>query len=439
MIDSQFQTEGQGDVNPPFKQRSGVRRVNNLPLMIVGGVLVVFVILVAMVAYDRAAESAAKSQQTDGVIADEGLAEQVLKASGDRTGGLVGAEEKPLPSLPVVRVDNIDLPPPPPSPAEKEDPFEAQLKLMKMAMLQKAISARTPVNGEAKVKERKDDQASAPVAASVAAVRSSGDESAKPMESIGSGTGAAQFRESLSKLTAGDAGGASGGGQTDRSEAAYAKFDRKTENDRWRLDSSMEAPHTPYELRAGFVIPAVLISGINSDLPGQIMAQVSQDVYDTATGKHRLIPQGTRLVGTYDSQMAYGQNRVLVAWQRLVFPDGKALDIGSMPGSDATGYSGFKDKVNNHYLRIFGNALLMSGVIAGINSTQTNPNNDPFGTSTNTLVTQAIAQQMGRVAVEMIQKNLNISPTIAIRPGYRFNVMVVKDLTFDRPYQPFDY
>ena len=438
MTDSQFHTEEQGDLNPPFKQqRSGVRRVNNLPLMIVGGVLVVFVILVAMVAYDRAAESSAKSQQTDGVVADEGLAEQVLKASGDRTGGLVGAEEKPLPSLPVVRVDNTDLPPPPPAQQAKEDPFEMQLKLMKMAMLQKAINARTPVNGEAEVKERKTDQGKkVSTAAPAVPAKTVGDETADLMKSIGSGTGAAQFRESLSKLTA---GGSNDGSQADRSAEAYAKFDRNPENDRWRLDSSVEAPRTPYELRAGFVIPAILISGINSDLPGQIVAQVSQDVYDTATGKHRVIPQGTRLVGTYDSQVAYGQSRVLVAWQRLVFPDGKAMDIGSMPGTDGAGYSGFNDKVNNHYLRIFGNALLMSGVIAGINSTQTNPNNDPFGTSTNTLVTQAIAQQMGRVAVEMIQKNLNISPTLEIRPGYRFNVMVVKDLTFDRPYRPFDY
>ena len=439
MTDSQFHTDGQGDLNPPFKQqRSGVRRVNNLPLMIVGGVLVVFVILVAMVAYDRAADSGAKGQQTDSVVADENLAEQVLKASGDRTGGLVGAEEKPLPSLPVVRVENTDLPPPPPAEA-KEDPFEMQLKLMKMAMLQKAIGARTPVNGEAKAKAATSDQGKSAASAHAAARQSDGDETAELLKSIGAETGAAQFRESLSKLTAGGAGAASGGSQADRSAGAYAKFDRKQENDRWRLDSSVEAPRTPYELRAGFVIPAVLISGVNSDLPGQIMAQVSQDVYDTATGKHRLIPQGTRLVGTYDSQVAYGQSRVLVAWQRLVFPDGKAMDIGSMPGADATGYAGFKDKVNNHYVRIFGNALLMSGVIAGINSTQTNPNNDPFGTSTNTLVTQALAQQMGRVAVEMIQKNLNISPTLEIRPGYRFNVMVVKDLTFDRPYQPFDY
>lgn len=127
------------------------------------------------------------------------------------------------------------------------------------------------------------------------------------------------------------------------------QFDVQGQGDRWRLDSRAEAPRSPYELRAGFIVPAVLISGVNSDLPGQIVAQVSQDVFDTATGKWRLIPQGSRLVGQYSSDIAYGQSRVLVAWQRIVFPDGKAMDIGSMPGADSAGYAGFRDQVNNHY------------------------------------------------------------------------------------------
>ncbi len=92
------------------------------------------------------------------------------------------------------------------------------------------------------------------------------------------------------------------------------------------------------------------------------MAQVAQNVYDTPTGKHLFIPQGSRLVGSYSSDVAYGQARVLVAWQRIVFPDGKAMDIGAMPGADSAGYAGFNDQVNNHYVRLFGSAFLMSGV-----------------------------------------------------------------------------
>ena len=100
------------------------------------------------------------------------------------------------------------------------------------------------------------------------------------------------------------------------------------------------------------------------------MAQVAQNVYDTPTGRYLLIPQGARLVGRYASDVAYGQSRVLVAWQRLVFPDGKALDIGAMPGADSAGYAGFTDRVNHHYLRVFGSALLMSAVVAGITLSQ---------------------------------------------------------------------
>ncbi len=220
--------------------------------------------------------------------------------------------------------------------------------------------------------------------------------------------------------------------------------------DRWRLNgqnAQVQAPRTPYELRAGFVIPATMISGINSDLPGQIMAQVSQNVYDTPTGKYLLVPQGARLVGSYSHEVAYGQKRVLVAWQRIVFPDGKAMDIGAMPGADGAGYGGFNDLVDNHYLRIFGSALLMSVVIAGVNYSQSSINGNNNGTTATTgqqqtatgALSQAMGQQLGIAISQMVSKNLNIAPTLEIRPGFRFNVMVIKDMTFTKPYQSFDY
>jgi type IV secretion system protein VirB10 len=198
---------------------------------------------------------------------------------------------------------------------------------------------------------------------------------------------------------------------------------------------------SPYELRAGFVMAATLISGINSDLPGQIMAQIAQNVFDTATGKYLLLPQGSRLVGSYSSDVAYGQARVLVAWQRIVFPDGKAMDIGAMPGADGVGYAGFNDQVNNHYLRLFGSALLMSAVTAGISySQQQNQTQTPYGTpSASSAMSEALGQQLGQVTAQLIAKNMNIAPTLEIRPGYRFNVIVTKDMTFSKPYQSFDY
>ena len=208
----------------------------------------------------------------------------------------------------------------------------------------------------------------------------------------------------------------------------------------------MEAPDSPYALRAGFVIPGILIGGINSDSPGQIVAQVRQNVYDTATGRHMLIPLGSRLVGSYDSNIAYGQERLLVAWQRIVFPDGKALDIGAMPGADSSGYSGFHDQTNHHYVRTFGSAFLKSAVVAATSLSQINNNgfggnngqntNQPTTAST---LNQALGQQLGQVTAQMIAKNLNIAPTLEIRPGFRFNVVVTKDLVFTKPYQAFDY
>ncbi len=198
----------------------------------------------------------------------------------------------------------------------------------------------------------------------------------------------------------------------------------------WTNPSAVEAPATKHIIRTGSIVPATLIGGINSDLPGQIIGQVSQDVYDTPTGKHILIPQGSRLVGEYSSQVQYGQSRVFAVWQRIIFPDGKALDLGEMPGSSGAGYAGFRDRVNNHYLRIFGSAIMMSAILAGVEMTQEKQEAKEGSNQGN---------QLGGVMAEMLQKNMNIAPTLEIRPGYRFNVMLVKDLTFQSPYRAFDY
>ena len=213
------------------------------------------------------------------------------------------------------------------------------------------------------------------------------------------------------------------------------------QTDSWNLDSQVQAPASPYMLRTGFVIPATMISGINSDLPGQVMAQVSQNVWDTATGRFLLIPQGTRLIGAYSSDVAYGQERVLMAWQRLIFPDGKVLDIHAMPGADSAGYAGFSDQVNNHWFRTISSAILMSGVIAAVDLSQDNTNSSDSSDRQRAgdALSEALGQTLGQVLGQIISKNLNISPTLEIRPGYRFNVIAVKDMTLPGPYQAFNY
>lgn len=214
------------------------------------------------------------------------------------------------------------------------------------------------------------------------------------------------------------------------------------DDNKWTLDSKVHTPTTPFEVLTGTVIPAVLVTGINSDLPGQMIAQVSQNVYDTARGEHLIIPQGTRLIGQYGNSVAYGQERVLVAWNRIVFPDGKSIDIGSMPGATGAGYSGFKDKVNHHYWRLFGSAFLMSMISAGVVYSQDHyaDDDDEYGRVTaSSAMAEQLANQIGQTAAQLIQRNLSIAPTLEIRPGFRFNVVVTKDLVFSKPYESFDY
>jgi len=196
------------------------------------------------------------------------------------------------------------------------------------------------------------------------------------------------------------------------------------------LSSKKTAPISPYEIKSGTIIPGTLVTGINSDLPGQILAQVRENIYDTATGRYLLIPQGSKLVGSYSANVQYGQRRVLIAWGRLIYPDGSTLDLNIMNGIDQEGYAGFSDLVNNHYLRIFGSALMFSGITGGIAIANKGDGNT-FKESDSEKMYAAIISEMGQVAKQMIQKNMDIAPTIEIRPGYRFNVFVTQDIILE--------
>ena len=222
----------------------------------------------------------------------------------------------------------------------------------------------------------------------------------------------------------------------DKDKEAF--FARAGRDENWILPHGRMAGQA-LEIKTGAVIPAVMVTGINSDLPGNIIAQVSQNVWDTANGRQLLIPQGSKLFGVYDSRVVYGQERVLVAWNRLVFPDGSAFTLGAMPGNDMSGYAGYTDEVNNHYLRIFGSAVLMSLMSGGMAYTMDtmsgNSNNGMNSTPTmQQEMASALAAQLGQATMQLLQKNLNIKPTLEIRPGYQFNVIVTKDLVFQKPY-----
>ena len=202
------------------------------------------------------------------------------------------------------------------------------------------------------------------------------------------------------------------------------------------LTATVRRPVSPYEVKAGTVIPGVLLTGVNSDLPGQLIAQVREPVFDTETGQHLLIPQGARLVGLYGHQTVYGQERVLITWKRVIFPNGTSLSLkDGMPGTDALGAAGFRDEVNHHLVRVFGSALLLSVISAGLQLSQIPDFGQGFsGPTAGNVLGAAVGQQLGQTSSELIRRGMNVSPTLEIRPGYAFNVMVTQDIVFPGPY-----
>lgn len=183
-----------------------------------------------------------------------------------------------------------------------------------------------------------------------------------------------------------------------------------------------------HELAAGSIIPAVMLTGINSDLPGVITAQVRQSIYDTFDENVLVIPQGSRLVGRYSSQVAYGQDRALVAWDELIMPNGQRMNLRGMSGADGIGQAGFSDQVDNHFVRIWGSAFLVSMLGVGVQLSQ--PQNASVNTSPTTAqqASSAAANSLNQAGGKVLDKNQGLSPTIMIRPGYTFNVIVNKSL-----------
>jgi type IV secretion system protein VirB10 len=187
-----------------------------------------------------------------------------------------------------------------------------------------------------------------------------------------------------------------------------------------------------YELKAGTVIPGALITGINTDLPGQIIGQVTQNVYDTVTGKYLLIPQGTRLLGKYQSSVSNGQNRALVVWQRLILPNGKSILLDGMPGTDAAGMAGLKDAVDYHAGKLAGSVAL-STALAYAGNLARNPNANAVNGTGEDIVGDTVAQEANRIGDKIIDRDLDVQPTITIRPGWTFNVLVNADIVLE-PY-----
>lgn len=197
--------------------------------------------------------------------------------------------------------------------------------------------------------------------------------------------------------------------------------------------ASLQMPASPYQVMAGTVIPAALVTGINSDLPGQVIANVTEAVYDTATGRYLLIPQGSRLIGRYDSQVSFGQRRVLLVWTRLILPDTSSIALDRLPGIDPAGYAGLEDGVDWHWDRILAGAALST--LLGVGAELAAPDRGGSDGKVIVAIRQGAQDTVNQVGQEITKRNMSIQPTLTIRPGFPMRVMVSKDLVL-RPYQP---
>jgi type IV secretion system protein TrbI len=232
-----------------------------------------------------------------------------------------------------------------------------------------------------------------------------------------------------------DNGGYSDQNMQDQKAAFLANARKDSRGNEMR--ASRLRPSSKYEIKAGWDIPAVLEQALNSDLPGEIRALVRENVYDTASGNYLLIPQGSRLVGLYDSRIAYAQDAVTVVWNRVIFPDGSSIDLEGMAGQDAQGRSGLRHDVDNHYRRLVGFALLTSGFSAAFRLSQSSRGSVLGYPSAAETAGSSVGSELSRLGADVTRRNLNVQPTIKVPVGFRFNVRVNRDLLFEAPYRPY--
>jgi type IV secretion system protein VirB10 len=191
---------------------------------------------------------------------------------------------------------------------------------------------------------------------------------------------------------------------------------------------ALQQPMSSYQVMAGSVIAASLLTGINSDLPGGVLAQVTENVYDTATGQLLLIPQGTKIIGSFDATVAHGQSRVHILWHRLIRPDGSSLQLENLPASDAAGYAGLEDEVDLHTWSLVKGVILAT--VLNLGSELATGNND---SALLRALERSGEESLERTGDLLVQRELSIPPTVTVRPGWPLRIIVQKDLILE-PY-----
>lgn len=205
----------------------------------------------------------------------------------------------------------------------------------------------------------------------------------------------------------------------------------------FQLSSGLTAPTSPYEIKTGELIPAILTTAIDSDLSGNVTALVSQDVYDSVRGRYLLIPKGSKLFGTYDSNIIYGQNRLMLIWQRIILPNGYSINLETMQGIDMTGQAGVKGKVNNHTLKLLRSIVLSSlfnfvssgiGVTVNKNVGNSGDTTVSAGATIGNDIATDTSQKVANAGDMIIERDLSQQPTIRIKAGTKFSIMVNNDM-----------
>ncbi|EAZ7956795.1 conjugal transfer protein TrbI [Morganella morganii subsp. morganii] len=433
--DPDMRADGNGspDYLATPKRGKGVRRLNNKPLFVVGGVILLAVAGVSYTFFQRQAAQVAPKAEGDGPPVAT-VAAPPVRPDGNDYVPPAGQPQMPTDTAQPVETGGqpTEAQQKAAAPAVPSEAMQRRLRQIQQAEDKRLAKWDEALNGDASVQ-----------GFTTKGGQNGGTQQVAMQQAGGNRVNADELMNRYLAANGQAAGmggmgggmpGMGGGGMGGNSMAAENQQDRKqaflagTPEAEVYLARQRKAAIAPsQEIKAGWVIPGVMISGINSDLPGQIIGQVREAVYDSATGTQCLIPPGSRVVGTYDSGVTLGQQRALAVWRRIIYPDGSSISIDNMPGADMGGYAGFNDKVNNHYLRIFGSGLLLSVFSAGIQLSQPQASNGE-NYSSSQIIAGSLGQQMGQIGMQMAQRNMNIQPTLEIRPGYEFNIMVTKDI-----------
>lgn len=414
----------------------GMSRLNRLPLFFGIGIAVLFLAVLVYGLSSRGLHFGGRSTDEPGSnISASTFAEQMKRGVKD---GIIGDRD----DQPTFQPTPVPPPKAEVKPAEEQRPIEARDDRRPRMESEEEWLARLRREEREQYLREQQRQRMASLQARATALDSPLKVSISDLEKVARNSQTADSRTTANPASGGASdlyaaamkSGLAGQNTDPNGQASKEDFLNADIKDLGYLPNQVVAQQSRYELKRGSVIPATLITGINSDLPGRITAQVSQPIYDSATGHFLLVPQGTKLLGRYDSKVSFGQSRVLVVWTDIIFPNGSTLEIGGMAGTDSEGYGGFADQVNNHYFRTFGSAVLVALVGTGIDMAVPESSTLATQDTASDAARRNFADTFGRVAEQTIEKNLNVQPTIQIRPGYKFNVLVDQDIVFPGNY-----